>query len=90
MPLLSHDQVEGRLSALPGWERLGESICRQYSFADFAESMTFVRRVADLAEGANHHPDILIEYSKVTLTLTSHDAEGLTELDIDLATRIDA
>jgi 4a-hydroxytetrahydrobiopterin dehydratase len=90
MPLLSHDQIEERLAALPGWERLGESICRQYSFASFAESMTFVRRVADLAEKANHHPDILVEYSKVTLTLTSHDAGGLTERDLDLATRIDA
>jgi 4a-hydroxytetrahydrobiopterin dehydratase len=88
MPLLSEADVAGRLARLSGWERQGKEIRRTFSFADFKESMAFVNRVADLAEAADHHPDIEIRYSKVTLALTSHDAGGLTERDFDLAGKI--
>jgi 4a-hydroxytetrahydrobiopterin dehydratase len=89
MARLGESDIEERLRQLPGWERQGDEIRRTYSFPDFKGSMAFVNRVAELAEAADHHPDILVTYSKVTLTLTSHDAGGLTERDFRLAAKID-
>ena len=66
------------------------AIRKEYRHADFTAAMAFVNRVAGLAEAADHHPDILINYDRVTLTLTSHDAGGLTERDFRLAAGIDA
>lgn len=62
---------------------------RQYEFKDFLSAMQFVNDVAALAEKHNHHPDIDIRWNKVTLTLTTHDAGGVTEKDISLAKEID-
>ena len=90
MPGLSEDAISASLASLSGWERVGDVICRQFHFADFKAAMAFVNRVAGLAEEANHHPDILIEYDSVTLTLSSHDVGGLTERDFRLAARITA
>jgi 4a-hydroxytetrahydrobiopterin dehydratase len=90
MPRLSDSEIEERLQGLPGWERAGSEIRKEYRHADFKSAMAFVNRVADLAEAADHHPDILVSYSRVTLTLTSHDSGGLTERDFRLAARIDA
>jgi 4a-hydroxytetrahydrobiopterin dehydratase len=87
---LSEDAIAAALASLSGWERVGNVICRQFSFADFKTAMAFVNRVAVLAEEANHHPDILVEYDTVTLTLSSHDVGGLTERDFRLAARITA
>jgi len=87
---LSPEEARTRLAGLKGWELQGDAIRRRYQFKDFKESMAFVNRVAELAERADHHPDILIEYNKVTLTLSSHDAGGLTERDFALARSIDA
>jgi 4a-hydroxytetrahydrobiopterin dehydratase len=89
MTLLSEDQVRERLARLPGWERSGGEIRKVYPFASFAEGMAFANRVAALADSLDHHPDMLIQYRQVTLTLTSHDAGGLTERDFRLARRID-
>jgi len=88
MPLLPESELAARLSRLSGWERKGTEIRRTFSFTDFKESMAFVSRVAELAEAADHHPDIDIRYSKVSLALSSHDAGGLTERDFDLAEKI--
>lgn len=90
MALLSPDDVQAHLSRLAGWQLTGKEIRKEYSFPDFKASMVFVNRVADLAEGMDHHPDILIRYGKVALTLSSHDAGGLTERDFRLAGQIDA
>ena len=90
MALVSKDEIGRRLAALPGWELSGKEIRRVYTFPDFKRSMAFVTRVAGLAEAMDHHPDILINYSRVTLTLTSHDAGGLTDLDFRLAGQIDS
>jgi 4a-hydroxytetrahydrobiopterin dehydratase len=87
---LSPEDARARLAGLPSWELAGDAIRRRYAFKDFKESMAFVNRVAELAERADHHPDILIEYSKVTLTLSTHDAGGLSEKDFALARNIDA
>lgn len=73
------------------WRQEGEALVRDDKFADFAEAMAFVNRVADLAEEANHHPDILVHgWNNVRLTLTTHSAGGLTENDHEMARRIDA
>jgi 4a-hydroxytetrahydrobiopterin dehydratase len=90
MALLSEDEIRTRLAALPGWERVDQQIRKVYTFADFKGSMAFVNRVAALAEEMDHHPDILVNYSRVTLTLSSHDAGGLTGRDFKLAGQIDA
>jgi 4a-hydroxytetrahydrobiopterin dehydratase len=72
------------------WEREGDAIVRDWTFADFAEAMAWVNRVADLAESANHHPDILVHgWNKVRLTLSTHSVGGLTQGDLDMARRID-
>ena len=88
MALLDENEIRHRLAQAKGWERRGGEITRTWSFADFEESMAFVNRVARLAEAMDHHPDIDIRYSKVTLTLTSHDAGGLTVRDFTLAESI--
>jgi 4a-hydroxytetrahydrobiopterin dehydratase len=90
MVSLGDDEARERMRAVPGWELHGGEIRRQYGFADFKAAIVFVNRVAELAEAMNHHPDILINYSRVTLVLTSHDSGGLTERDFRLAAKIDA
>jgi 4a-hydroxytetrahydrobiopterin dehydratase len=74
----------------PAWRREGETLVRDYEFADFAAAIAFVNRVADVAEQHNHHPDILVHgWNKVRLTLTTHSAGRLTENDHAMAARID-
>jgi len=90
MALLTETQIRERLARLPGWERRGSEIRRTWTFADFESSMRFVNKVAALAQSADHHPDIDIRYSKVTLALSTHDAGGLTAKDFDLAEAIGA
>jgi 4a-hydroxytetrahydrobiopterin dehydratase len=90
MTPLSESEIERRLARVPGWQRRGSAITRSFAFADFKGSMAFVNRVADLAEAMDHHPDIDIRYSKVTLTLSTHDASGLTTRDFALAEQIGA
>lgn len=89
MKLLQEDEVRARLAGLDGWARAGDAIERTYSFDGFAAAMTFVNRVADLAEAADHHPDIDIRYDKVRLSLSTHSKGGITDKDMDLAGRID-
>ena len=90
MPLLSEDEIRAGLSGVPGWERRGSEIRRSFAFPDFRAALAFVNRVGELAEGMDHHPDIDIRYSRVTLALTSHDAGGLTARDFELAGQIGA
>ncbi|MBX3353774.1 MAG: 4a-hydroxytetrahydrobiopterin dehydratase [Phycisphaeraceae bacterium] len=89
MQKLETPQIEERLKLIPEWSETNGAIQRTYLFKDFAGAIRFVNRVADLAEGADHHPDILIRYNKVTLTLSTHDAGGITGKDFDLATKAD-
>ena len=86
---LSENEIQSRLESLPEWTESSGAIQRTYVFDDFVQSIAFVNKVADLAEAADHHPDILIRYSKVTLTLSTHDAGGITEKDFDLAQKAD-
>ena len=86
---LSENEIQSRLGSLPEWTESSGAIQRTYVFDDFNQSIAFVNKVAELAESADHHPDILIRYSKVTLTLSTHDAGGITEKDFDLAQKAD-
>ena len=86
---LDADTIRQRLSELEGWTREGDTIRKTYRFEDFRASMAFVNAVAELAEALDHHPDIFVSYATVTLTLTTHDAGGLSERDFELARRID-
>jgi 4a-hydroxytetrahydrobiopterin dehydratase len=89
MALLSDEEVETRLRD-GDWRREGDEIVRDFKFADFAEAMAFVNRVADAAEEANHHPDILVHgWNKVRLSVTNHSEGGLTEADFKLADTVD-
>ncbi len=86
---LGDAEVQGWLKAHPGWALEGGMIRRTFGFPDFRAAMAFVSRVADAAEAADHHPDIDIRYSKVTLALVTHDAGGLTWRDTKLAEEAD-
>ena len=90
MGKLSTLAIKRHLARLKGWNQVGHAIQRQYAFADFKDAMFFVNTVAGLAEKAGHHPDITINYNRVTLSLSTHDAGGLTRKDFDLAMRIEA
>jgi 4a-hydroxytetrahydrobiopterin dehydratase len=87
---LSDEQIEQRLRDAPAWRREDAAIARELSFADFAAAIAFVNGVAQAAEAANHHPDILLHgWNKVRLTLSTHSQGGLTAADFELAARID-
>lgn len=90
MQTLDDAAIKNRLEDLSEWSEMNGSLQRTYQFKNFVEAMAFVNKVADLAEKAQHHPDILIRYGKVTLTLSTHDAGGITEKDFDLAAQADA
>ena len=82
---LSDEAVEAALGELVDWSRSGDAIQRTFAFGGFKAAIDFVGRVAERAEEVQHHPDILIRFSKVTLTLSTHDANGLSQRDVDFA-----
>jgi 4a-hydroxytetrahydrobiopterin dehydratase len=86
---LSEGEIKSNLKKVKGWKRSGMEIKKTYKFDDFTRSMEFVNKVARLAEQADHHPDILIQYDNVTMTLSTHDEGGLTSRDFKLAQRMD-
>jgi 4a-hydroxytetrahydrobiopterin dehydratase len=86
--VLSYAEIDQALQKLPGWTRQGKAIERVFQFGNFVEAMEFVNRIAFAAEAANHHPDIVINYNKVTLTLVSHDSGGVTQRDVRMAGKI--
>ena len=90
MTTLSQEDVQERLAALDGWRSEGEAIVTDREFPDFATAIAFVNRVAEVAESANHHPDILVHgWNRVRLTLSTHSAGGLTDADFALAERVE-
>jgi 4a-hydroxytetrahydrobiopterin dehydratase len=88
--LLTDDEISAALVGLPSWRREGDTIVRELRFPTFPDAMAFVDRVADLAEAADHHPDIDIRWRRVVLSLTTKASHGLTARDVGLATQIDA
>lgn len=85
MTKLSESQVADKLTDLEGWSDLNGSIQRTYNFETFPAAIEFVNAVAKHAEDVQHHPDILVRYNKVTLTLSTHDVGGVTAKDFDFA-----
>ncbi len=87
---LTEPEIAARLAALPGWTREGDVVRRAFTFPAFADGIRFVDRVAVLADAADHHPDIDVRWTTVTMALSTHSAGGLTAKDFELAARIDA
>lgn len=90
MDLLSDTDISAELASLPAWTRAGSSITCTVTLADFKAAVLYTGAVAYVAEQANHHPDILIQWNRVTLTLSTHSEGGLTAADMALAGRISA
>lgn len=86
--LLSDAQIQEAIAKLSGWTLTGKQIQSIRKFKDFVEAIAFVNKLVAPAEAAGHHPDIEISYNKVTISLTTHDAGGLTEKDFTLAQEI--
>jgi 4a-hydroxytetrahydrobiopterin dehydratase len=84
-PKLSDIEVQRELGTLTGWTRKGESLVKTFSFPTFMEGIVFVDRVALAAEKMDHHPDLDIRYTKISATLSTHSAGGITENDVALA-----
>lgn len=90
MTLLSDPEIDARL-ATSEWRRDGHAIVREWQLEDFAAAMAFVNRVAEIAEAADHHPDILLHgWNKVRLEISTHSEGGITQADVEMASRIDA
>lgn len=87
---LSEEQINAQLAKTDGWARQGDEIFKTYTLTSFVAALAFVSTVGHLAEAADHHPDIMLKYKKVTLVLSTHSAGGLTEKDFVLAAQIDA
>lgn len=85
MTCLSDREIQERTSRLPNWEVKGDTLTRTWTFENFIKAIEFVNRLVDPAERAGHHPDISISYNKVNISLTTHDAGGLTDKDFELA-----
>ena len=90
MARLNAKQITAKLAVLSEWTKSGGVIQRTFAFADFVQSMRFVDKVAAEAERVQHHPDIMVRYSKVTLALSTHDVGGISEKDFDFAACADA
>lgn len=90
MTLLNDQEIRGRLDELSGWTREGDMIRKTYTLDSFPEAIAFVNRIADVAQNANHHPDIDIRFDRVACSLSTHSEGGLTAHDFDLARSLDA
>jgi 4a-hydroxytetrahydrobiopterin dehydratase len=89
MAKLSAGQITENLKALPGWKHQGEAIAKQYTFKGFMDGIRFLNRIAEIAEKMDHHPDVTINYKRITFTLSTHDQGGITEKDVKLAESIE-
>jgi 4a-hydroxytetrahydrobiopterin dehydratase len=89
MAKLSPEAIAEKLKALSGWEAKDNAISKLFRFKEFMDGIRFVNRVAEMAEAADHHPDILINYTRVTFTCSTHTDGGVTEKDTKLAEQIE-
>jgi 4a-hydroxytetrahydrobiopterin dehydratase len=89
MARLSDEEITQRLGDVDGWERDGDAIVKRFDRGDFKGSVAFVNALTPQAEEMNHHPDLEISWSKVTVRITTHSEGGLTASDFELAARID-
>jgi 4a-hydroxytetrahydrobiopterin dehydratase len=89
MAKLSAEQITEKLKALPGWEYKNNAIGKMFKFKEFMQGIEFVHKVAEMAEAADHHPDITINYTRVTFSCSTHDAGGVSDKDFKLADNIE-
>ena len=87
---MNQDEVTSELTKLNGWQTNDNKLTRKFSFANFAEALAFVNRVGEIAETADHHPDITFGWGYAEISTTTHDRGGVTDVDIALASKIDA
>jgi len=86
---LSDIAIQRELGSLPGWSRRGEVITKTFQFRNFMTGIDFIGSVAKAAEAASHHPDIDVRYTKIVMSLSTHDSGGITQKDLDLAKQIE-
>ena len=89
MASLSPDEINARLKSLPGWQYKDNAISKMFRFKEFMDGIRFINRVAEIAETADHHPDININYTRITFNCSTHSEGGVTEKDFVLATNIE-
>lgn len=89
MAKLAPADIESRLKALPGWEYKDNEISKLYRFKQFMDGIGFLNKVAAMAEAADHHPDVKINYTRITFSCSTHDQGGVTEKDFKLASQIE-
>jgi 4a-hydroxytetrahydrobiopterin dehydratase len=87
---LTDEELEGFLSSSEGWTSQGDAIVKDFAFPGFRAAIAFVNRVAEQADAARHHPDIEVHYDHVRISLSTHDAGGVTDKDVAAAAEIDA
>ncbi|MBC8098437.1 MAG: 4a-hydroxytetrahydrobiopterin dehydratase [Armatimonadetes bacterium] len=88
---LTDEEIESRLAALPGWARNGDTLTKTYKFETYTDGLAFATAAGIVAEGKDHHPDIVIGWRKVALVFTTHDADSkITSFDTDAASAIEA
>lgn len=86
---LTTESIRGWLDAHKGWKRQANKLTKDFAFPSFRDSIVFVNRIASVADSHNHHPDIDVRYSTVTVSVSTHDAGGITQKDLALAEQID-
>ena len=89
MEKLTDQEIGAALQTVPDWGQDGSGIVREFEFQNFVEAMSFINKVADLAEAHNHHPELFNVYNRVRLRFSTHDAGGLTKNDFSIAREID-
>jgi 4a-hydroxytetrahydrobiopterin dehydratase len=88
--VLSDTEIAARLDNVDGWERQGDKLRREFTFANFTEAFGFMASVALIAERLFHHPEWSNVWNRVTIEITNHDAGGLTELDFEFAEKVNS
>jgi len=78
MANLSPEQISEKLKGVEGWELKGDAIAKRYKFKEFMDGIRFIDRIAEVAEGMDHHPDIAINYTRITFSCSTHDQGGIT------------
>ncbi len=89
MPTLSEAQIRHELNSLAGWEYQDKALRKLFRFNEFMDGIRFIGRVAEMAEAADHHPDIHVNYTRVSFVCSTHSEGGVTEKDVRLAQQIE-
>jgi len=90
MAKLSSAQITEKLKSVPGWEHKSDAIVKRYQFKEFIDGIRFVDRIAEIAEGIDHHPDIAINYTRITFSCSTNDQGGITDKDFTLANQVES